>query len=116
MTRTAQRMSASERRELVLEAAMAEFAARGLDGTSTEDVARRPGISQPYLFRLFPTKKQRFLALVEGCFDGVETPSVSPAGEQSGRSPMEAMADPYQRLLGDRTRRLRRIQPYPPLA
>jgi AcrR family transcriptional regulator len=50
-------MPAAERREMVLEAAVAEFAVHGLAGTSTEDVARRAGISQPYLFRLFPTKK-----------------------------------------------------------
>jgi hypothetical protein len=37
---------------MVLEAALGEFAASGLAGTSTEDVARRAGISQPYLFRL----------------------------------------------------------------
>ena len=61
-------MPATERREMVLEAAVAEFAAHGLAGTSTEDVARRAGISQPYLFRLFPTKKALFLALVERCF------------------------------------------------
>ena len=50
-------MSAEERREMVLEAAVAGFAVRGMAGTSTEDVARSAGISQPYLFRLFPTKK-----------------------------------------------------------
>ena len=65
-------MSAAERREMVLEAAVAEFAAGGMAGTSTEDVARRAGISQPYLFRLFPTKKALFLALVERCFRRVE--------------------------------------------
>ena len=56
MTQTGHRMKAGERREAVLAAAVAEFAARGLAGTSTEDVARAAGISQPYLFRLFPTK------------------------------------------------------------
>ncbi len=61
-------MSAEERRETVLEAAVVEFAARGLAGTSAEDVARRAGISQPYLFRLFPTKKALFVALVERCY------------------------------------------------
>src|SRR5580693_6075808 len=66
-----QRMPAAERRELVLEAAMADFAVGGLAGTSTEDVARRAGISQPYLFRLFPTKKALFVALVERCFQRV---------------------------------------------
>ena len=61
-------MPAAERREMVLEAAVAEFAVHGMAGTSTEDVARQAGISQPYLFRLFPTKKALFLALVDRCF------------------------------------------------
>ena len=76
-TTTGVRMSAEERRELVLEAAVAEFALGGLAGTSTEDVARRAGISQPYLFRLFPTKKGLFLALVERCYQRISGSSLA---------------------------------------
>ena len=100
---TRQRMPAAERRELVLEAAVAEFAAGGLAGTSTEDVARRAGISQPYLFRLFPTKKALFLALVEQCFSRVEGTFTAAAGDLTGDEAMAAMADSYTRLLDDRT-------------
>ena len=39
-----------------------EFARKGLHGASTEDIARMAGISQPYLFRLFGTKKALYLA------------------------------------------------------
>src|ERR1700740_2181426 len=93
MTQTGVRMSAEERREAVLEAALAEFAIRGLAGTSTEDVARRAGISQPYLFRLFPSKKALFLALVERCFERVGGTFVTATGarratrRRSGTSP-----------------------------
>jgi AcrR family transcriptional regulator len=45
-----------------------EFAAGGYEGTSTEDIARRAGISQPYLFRLFGTKKELYIASVGRCF------------------------------------------------
>jgi AcrR family transcriptional regulator len=75
MTDTKQRMPAAERRELVLNAAVAEFAQHGLAGTSTEDVARQAGISQPYLFRLFPTKKALFVELVDRCFQRVTAPA-----------------------------------------
>src|SRR3974377_2115204 len=68
MTETKQRMPAAERREMVLDAAVAEFAVHGLAGTPAEDAARGAGISQPYLFRLFPTKKALFLALVDQCY------------------------------------------------
>ena len=96
-------MPAAERREMVLEAAVAEFAAGGLAGTSTEDVARRAGISQPYLFRLFPTKKTLFLALVERCFRRIEDAFTTAAGDLTGDEAMTAMADEYTRLLDDRT-------------
>jgi AcrR family transcriptional regulator len=43
----------------VLNAAIVEFARAGYAGTSTEAIATRAGISQPYLFRLFGTKKER---------------------------------------------------------
>jgi AcrR family transcriptional regulator len=105
-------MPAAERRELVLEAAVAEFGARGMAGTSTEDVARRAGISQPYLFRLFPTKKALFLALVERCFRRVEDAFTAAAGDRTGDEALEAMGDAYERLLDDRTLLLLQMQAY----
>src|SRR5918911_4343248 len=62
------RLSAEERRDTVLDAALEAFAAAGYEGTSTEDIARAAGISQPYLFRLFGTKKELFKASVSRCF------------------------------------------------
>jgi AcrR family transcriptional regulator len=106
------RMPAAERRELVLDAAVAEFAVHGLAGTSTEDVARRAGISQPYLFRLFPTKKALFLALVERCFSRVEGTFTAAAGDLTGDEALAAMADSYTRLLDDRTLLLLQMQIY----
>jgi AcrR family transcriptional regulator len=112
MTETKQRMSAAERREMVLEAAVGEFAAHGLAGTSTEDVARRAGISQPYLFRLFPTKKALFLALVDRCFRRVEDTFTTAAGDLTGEEALGAMGDAYERLLDDRTLLLLQMQAY----
>src|SRR4029077_19894871 len=100
---TRQRMPAAERREMVLEAAVPEFAAGGLAGTSTEDVARRAGISQPYLFRLFPTKKALFLALVERCFRRVEDTFTAAAGGLTGEEAVTAMAGSYHPLPAHRT-------------
>jgi AcrR family transcriptional regulator len=68
MQMTTTRMSAADRRDAVLDAAVIEFAERGFSGTSTEDIARRAGISQPYLFRLFGTKKELYIASVTRCF------------------------------------------------
>ncbi len=107
-----QRMPAAQRRELVLEAAVPEFAAHGLAGTSTEEVARRAGISQPYLFRLFPTKKALFIALVERCFERVRATFTDAAGDLTGDEALEAMADAYEVLLDDRTLLLLQMQAY----
>jgi AcrR family transcriptional regulator len=105
-------MSAEERREMVLETAVAEFALHGLAGTSTEDVARSAGISQPYLFRLFPTKKGLFLALVERCFLRIEEAFIAAAGDKTGDAALEAMGNEYERLLEDRTLLLLQMQIY----
>ena len=67
-TGTQTRKSADVRRDEIVEAARAEFAIGGLHGTSTEDIARRAGVSQPYVFRLFGTKKELFLETVRRGF------------------------------------------------
>ena len=106
------RMPAEQRRELVLGEAMAAFAAHGYAGTSTEEVARRAGISQPYLFRLFPTKKALFLALVERCFRRVRDEFAAAAGELTGEEALTAMAEAYEALLDDRILLLMQMQAY----
>jgi AcrR family transcriptional regulator len=110
--RGGRRMSADERREQVLEAAAVEFAAGGLAGTSTEDVARRAGISQPYLFRLFPTKKKLFIALVERCYQRVGATFAAAAEGLTGDAATEAMSNAYAELLRDRTMLLLQMQAY----
>ncbi len=64
-------MTAQERREELIEAAIAEFAQGGLTGTSTEAIARRAGISHAYLFRLLGTKRELFLAAIDLAFGRV---------------------------------------------
>ena len=65
------RKSSQERREAVLDAAVVEFSEKGLHGASTEAIAGRAGISQPYVFKLFGTKKDLFLAAVDRVCDRI---------------------------------------------
>ncbi|HEX6508530.1 MAG TPA: TetR/AcrR family transcriptional regulator [Chloroflexota bacterium] len=104
-------MSAEERREEILEAAMVEFAIGGLHGTSTEAIARRVGVSQPYLFRLYGTKKDLFLAAVRRGFDRVEQVFRTVA-EANPDAPLEAMGRAYFRLLSRREALLLQMQAY----
>ncbi len=62
-TPRATRMSAAQRRDLVLAAATRAFARDGFAGTSTDAVAREAGVSQPYVVRIFGTKLELFLAV-----------------------------------------------------
>jgi AcrR family transcriptional regulator len=97
------RLSAQERREQVLHAAICEFAETGYHGTPTETIAKRAGISQPYLFRLYGTKKELFLACVERSFERtLETFRVAGEGADDPQRALEAMGRAYLGLLDDR--------------
>jgi AcrR family transcriptional regulator len=69
--RTRQRVPASERRDALIEAAIGEFAVGGLHGTPVDRIARRVGVAQPYVFSLFASKRELFLAAVDRCFTRV---------------------------------------------
>jgi AcrR family transcriptional regulator len=65
------RVPAAERRDALIEAAIVEFAQGGLHGTPVDRIARRVGVAQPYVFSLFKSKRDLFLAAVERCFGRV---------------------------------------------
>ncbi len=107
-----QRKSADERRDEILEAALAEFAERGLHGASTEEIAKRAGISQPYVFRLFGSKKDLFKATVARCLRETLALFQRAAEGKRGLEALEAMGDAYEKLLVDRTRLRAQMQAY----
>jgi AcrR family transcriptional regulator len=82
------RLTANERRAEIVEAAVVAFADGGLAGTSTEEIARLAGVGQPYLFRLFGTKRDLFLAAVGRAFD-----RIAATFEEAARAP--AVDTPY---------------------
>jgi AcrR family transcriptional regulator len=108
------RLTAAERREDVLAAAIAAFAKTGYHGTPTEAIAKRAGISHAYLFRLYGTKKELFLACVERGFDRVtETfrgAAANPPADAA--TPLEAMGRAYVEMLADRELLLLQLQGY----
>jgi AcrR family transcriptional regulator len=95
-----ERRSAEERREQILEAALAEFAARGLEGGSTEAIAKAVGISQPYVFRLFGTKKELFMATVERCMRGTLEMFRTASAGLKGEEALRAIGEAYVERLG----------------
>ena len=95
------RMTAHERRTSVLAAAITEFARSGYAGTSTEAVASRAGISQPYLFRLFGTKKDLFVATYELVSDRIIAAMTRAGLGLEGKEALVAMGEAYVELLQD---------------
>lgn len=88
----------------MLEAALVEFAEHGFEGASTEDIARRAGISQPYLFRLFGTKKELFKASASRCFRETLGMFQRAAEGKRGDEALQAIGSAYMaHLESDRT-------------
>ena len=110
---TTERKTAEERRESVLDAALVEFAARGFHGASTETIARAAGISQPYVFRLFGTKKELFKASVARCLRETLEAFQRAAEGKRGQEALEAMGNEYvENLISDRTRLKAQLEAY----
>jgi len=59
------RMAAPERREAILEAAMAVFAERGYHGSSLDEIAAAAGISKALIYEHFASKKELHGELLE---------------------------------------------------
>lgn len=97
------RRSADARRPEVVAAAIAEFAAAGLAGASTEAIARRAGISHAYLFRLFGTKRDLFLAAIDATHDHVLSVFADAAASKPPEEPLfRALGRAWGQLIEDR--------------
>jgi AcrR family transcriptional regulator len=113
MATAARTLSTAEvRREELLQAAEQAFATRGFHGTPTTEIAKAAGISQAYLFRLFPTKLELFVACVERCFarTGALFQEAARQGRIDGVDPMEAMGMAYGQMLKGEDKSLLHLQ------
>src|SRR5438309_1906459 len=100
-----QRVPASERRDALIESAVHEFAHGGLHGTPVDRIARRVGVAQPYVFSLFGSKRDLFIAAVERGFDLVAdtftraAEEFDPAIAEPDADVLKAMGHAYVELL-----------------
>jgi AcrR family transcriptional regulator len=106
------RSTAAERREALVRAAVRAFAHTGLHGTAVSTITRDVGITQPYAFSLFGTKKDLFLAAVEHGFDHVDETFRRAAEAAPEDAELEAMGQAYVGLLADREWLLCQLQAY----
>lgn len=90
----------------MIRAAIAEFSQSGYHGTSTEAIAKRVGVSQPYLFRLFPGKKAIFTAASLRCIEETCLVFEEAAKGLEGEEAVHAMANAYTRLIAEHPEKL----------
>jgi AcrR family transcriptional regulator len=74
------------------------FAHGGLQGTKVSAIAADVGVAQPYVFSLFPTKRDLFLAAVERCFEKVSTLFGEAAADYERNGPQEPEEDQLKAL------------------
>jgi len=109
----ARRQTAAERREHVLDAAIAEFAASGYHAASTTAIARRAGISQPYIYALYRNKHDLFLAAYHHVAERIRARLVAAAeSADDPEAALAAMGEAYLGLIADRSDVLCQLQAY----
>jgi AcrR family transcriptional regulator len=105
------RSTSEERREQVIEAAVKEFAANGFHATSTGAIAKRAGISQPYIYALFPNKHELFLAVHQHVVDRIRRAFLEAArGGATAEERLTSMGHAYYQLLANRDEILVQMQ------
>ncbi|HTJ66605.1 MAG TPA: TetR/AcrR family transcriptional regulator [Actinospica sp.] len=107
------RMAMEERRELVLREAIPVFARYGFEGATTAEIAKRAGVAQPYIFKLFESKKALFIAACERNMRTTQQQMFDSAGGKTGHDALHAMGDAYvERMEKDRDSLLLQMQQY----
>jgi AcrR family transcriptional regulator len=88
------RLTAAERTEQIVSAAVGVFSSAGYAGTSTDDVARAAGVSQPYVIRLFGSKQRLFVAAMDYAAGEIER-----TFRESGATDLDGLGTAYKTLL-----------------
>ena len=93
------RLTAEERLDQLIEAAVTAFSAGGYAGTTTDQVARIAGVSQPYVIRLFGSKQALFIATVRHASARIEERFRAAAAVQPD---LQSLGAAYDELLAER--------------
>ena len=99
------RLSASERRQAIVTAALRVFSEGSYAGATTAQIAREAGISEPILYRHFASKKELYFACLDEAWSGLRD-SLSEKMDEVG--PVEAWRELAAECGADRTEFARR--------
>jgi TetR/AcrR family transcriptional regulator len=96
---TRPRMAAEERRQCVLGAACRVFAKSSYRGATTAEIARESGVTEPVLYRHFPSKRDLYLACLDAAWAHVRRLwDQTLASEPDARFRLGAMGRAYVQL------------------
>ena len=96
------RLPAGERREQIIDVAVAVFARSGYHGASMNDVAEAAGVTKPVLYQHFASKQDLYLALIDDVGKRMITAiSKGTAGATNGKNQTELGFQAYFRWVAD---------------
>jgi AcrR family transcriptional regulator len=84
------RLPAEERRRSIVEAALRVFASGSYAGSTTAEIAREAGVSEPVLYRHFPSKRDLWVACLDAAWDEFRTAFDRVVGEMLEASEEES--------------------------
>ncbi|MEV0902491.1 TetR/AcrR family transcriptional regulator [Actinoplanes sp. NPDC049802] len=93
------RLTAQERHAQLVVAAVTAFAQGGYAGTTTDQVARLAGVSQPYVIRIFGSKQELFLATLRHVSERIEQKWRAAAEVEPS---LAGLGKAYKELLAER--------------
>lgn len=97
--------TSDERREAVICSAIVVFAKAGYLGTPIAAVAKHAEISPAYVFKLFPSKEELFVAALEHGFELIHSTLIEGADASTNQTPddiLSAMGVAYAKLIASR--------------
>ena len=114
------RLTAEERRELILDAALEVFARRGFHGSSIDEIAHAAGVSKALIYEHFPSKRDLHVSLLERNVQEIferlaEAAATSDPGEVRLRAGVDAFLE-FVETRGDAFRMLFRDAVEPDVA
>src|SRR5580704_5452306 len=78
------RLTAEQRKTAIVKAALPLFARKGYAATTTRELARASGVSEPLLYKHFPSKEALYQEIQNFCCNG---------NERSSRKTLERLSD-----------------------
>jgi AcrR family transcriptional regulator len=96
---TVTRLPAAERRQAIVCAALRVFASGSYAGTTTAEIAREAGISEPILYRHFASKRDIWFACLDAAWEEARAGLEKLIGQLAASSDAAAVRSPWKKAV-----------------